>query len=171
MEEKRAFPHPLYNSFSKNALKARIIALSKNRGISRLTATVGVFLLVILFIVFSTSSLQIGGDISQVERIIGESEIFTESEINDMMDSVTRYFRFFPECTLSELSYDEEFSLRESDNRNAKAGEYAVILSTFHTHETPPDGSFEPNFTYRGWTWTLKRTIFGGWKIISFGYA
>ncbi len=170
MEEKRAFPHPLCSSFSKNALKARITALMKNRGISRLTAAVGVIALICLFFVFGTSSLQIGGDANHVERIIGESEIFTEAEINDMMDTVIRFFPAFEGCTLRELNYDEEVSLREPYVQNAPTGRRAVLLSTFDTSETSASGGFNPDFTYRRWMWLLEKNSLGGWTIYDWGY-
>ncbi len=170
MEEKRSFPHSLYNSFSKNALKTRITALMKNRGISSLTTAVGVFLLVILFVVFATSSLQIGGDASHVERIIGESEIFTEAEINDMMDAVIRFFPAFEGCTLHELSYDEAVSLREPYVQKAPTGQRAVLLSTFDTTEISADSGFNPDFTYRRWMWLLEKNPLGGWTIYDWGY-
>ena len=113
-----------------------------------------------------------GGRVSGVNRIIGTSELYSETEIESAMSVVIRKFRSdFDGCTLLELSYDEEKTVKEQE-RHAEKGEtdkVMVLSSKFYVAEG--DGSLSPDTTYEGWTWELTRSGFGGWKLTNYGFA
>lgn len=109
------------------------------------------------------------GDVSQVDRVVGESEIFTSRQIDKAMDAGTRDFhRNFSGCTLLKLEYDE------TDAQNGQTeldGDTIVINSSFYVDSSGASESLEPNSTYRNFRWTLTRTIWGGWEVRDRGCA
>lgn len=52
-----------------------------------------------------------GGNVTAVNRVFGESQIYNKWEIGSAMNVVIRLFKNeFDGCTLTELKYDEEVS-------------------------------------------------------------
>lgn len=113
-----------------------------------------------------------GGDVSHVERVIGESELYTETEIKGAMSEVAEFFRAeFDGCTLTELRYDEEkFAEKQIKWAEEYGSEVIVLLSTFDVDESGGEGNLEPNSTYEGYQWILTRTLFG-WELQNWGYG
>ena len=114
-----------------------------------------------------------GGNTASVTRITGESSLYTEAEISKMMDTVERAFRKeFRGCTLTELEYDEEFSLKQSEDwaRQYEADEAVVLLSSFNVDGSGGDGSLKPNSSYSRWMWVLTRDGNGAWAWNTWGY-
>jgi len=112
------------------------------------------------------------GKVSGVSETIGPSAIYTEQEIENAMDVVKRQFAAgFEGCTLLELWYDEEVSLKEADEWAEQYGakEAIVLLSNFDVDESGGDGSMNPNSTYTDWMWILVRNN-GGWELKTWGY-
>ena len=107
------------------------------------------------------------------ERIISDSELFSESEINSAMFQVYKTFGLhFEGCVLLEIEYDEEYS-------KARAAEWAehydcdegiVLLSKFYV-AGESDGSLAPGQTYSKWNWILVRNKGGSWKLKDWGYG
>lgn len=115
-----------------------------------------------------------GGDVSNVHRQIGESEIYSTREIGDAMDAVQRCFsRGFEGCTLLELTYDESFSQPRADDWAEQYGaeEAIVLTSSFYVDASGGDGCLEPDSTYRNYQWILVRSGWGGWKLKTWGYG
>ncbi len=116
------------------------------------------------------------GDISEVNRIVGDSALYDENSINKAFDIIEEYFeKEFDACTLTELRYDSEVENKFTDvMRYAKEEEskvLIVILSTFDTDKRGGDGSLNPDYTYIDWRWQLIRTTdLKSWQIISYGY-
>lgn len=109
------------------------------------------------------------GDVSQVDRVMGKSEIFTIRQINKAMDAVTREFhRNFSGCTLLKLEYNEADSL----NGQTKPDEDTIVInSSFYVDSSGASESLEPNSTYKNFRWTLTRSIWGGWEVRDRGCA
>lgn len=116
-----------------------------------------------------------GGDTSHVNRVIGDSDLYTEREIEKMMDIVEKKFRRdFSGCTLTELVYDEtSFGNQHSQAwaEQYEADRIVVITSSFEVDGSGGDGSLNPNSTYRNWEWILSQTGGGAWKLRDWGYA
>lgn len=115
-----------------------------------------------------------GGNVSRVNKIIGDSEVYSRAEIGRAMNVVIRYFKSgFEGCTLTELEYDEEISQKYSEDWVEKynADEGIVFISSFQVDATGGDGSLEPNSTYKNYQWVLTRSGITGWKLQSWGYC
>ena len=113
-----------------------------------------------------------GGNIRKAERIIGESTLYTQQEIEAAMDvAVQQFKRNFDGCTLLRIAYDEALTLKEREYQIEKFGKdhIIVLVSDFYVgnHAEP---TFSPNQTYQNWKWILEKTILG-WKLIGSGYA
>lgn len=116
----------------------------------------------------------LGGDVSNVQRVVGESQIFNKGEINAAMSEVIRFFgREFDGCYLLELKYDEKCSVASSKEwvEQYGADEGIVLYATFYVGDTGGDGSLEPNSTYKNYQWVLTRSGVTGWKLQTWGYA
>lgn len=114
-----------------------------------------------------------GGRVRAVEKIIPESELYSKSEIESAMSVVTRTFRSgFDGCTMLEIAYDEEKTLKEMERNaeNGETGDVMILVSSFKVGEKS-DGSLSPNTTYDGWSWELTRSGLGGWKLTNYGYG
>ena len=114
------------------------------------------------------------GKVKDVQITIGESELYSQREIESAMRKVKWFFRLtFDGCTLRELSYDEEKSARETAEwaESYGAEQAIVILSEFDVDESGGDGSLNPNSTYKNWQWILTRSRGGGWTLQDWGYG
>ena len=101
-----------------------------------------------------------GGNASEVQVITGESEIFTQREIESAMEAAMNHFRKeFNGCTMTKIEYDESKS-REAAAEWAQqydAQEAIVLYSSFDVDASGGDGSLNPNSTYNNWQWVLTR--------------
>ena len=97
------------------------------------------------------------------EKIIGDSEIYSERDIEAAMDVVFRKFCTFEFSVLTELEYDEEFSdnMLEYNTEVYKADEAIVLRSKFIDLRK---GTLE-------WNWTLVRARGGEWELKTWGYC
>jgi len=115
-----------------------------------------------------------GGNASEVQLITGESELFTEREIEKAMEVAMQFFRKeFDGCTMTKIEYNEEKS-------KAAAVEWAqryadedgiVLFSSFDVDSSGGDGSLNPNSTYNNWKWILTRSKDGNWVLRTWGYG
>lgn len=102
-----------------------------------------------------------------------KSEIYTENDINDAINTTLAYFMFnFSGCKLTEIYYaGDEYSDEFSEwAKQYNADEAIILLSTFDVDFTGGDGSLEPNSTYEGWNWILVRSGNGNWEHVDHGY-
>lgn len=109
------------------------------------------------------------GKVSGVKETIGPSAIYSEREIQSAMDVVKRQFAAgFGGCTLLELWYDEEVSLKQAEEWAAQyeAKEAIVLQSDFYVTKNP---TFSSNSTMKNWSWILVRNN-GGWELKTSGY-
>lgn len=114
-----------------------------------------------------------GGDVSNVQRTIGESQVYTEAEVAQAMDAVERYFRKnFEGCTLLELTYDAKWRLQEEEWAEDAGEDQAIILtSSFYVEPDGGDGSLNQDDTYREWKWIMVRSKSGTWKHFDHGFT
>ena len=116
------------------------------------------------------------GNVSNVNRVVGNSAFYSESLINEAFDVIEKKFaKDFKGCTLTELRYDEDVENRFSEEiekyHKENNQDLIVVLSTFDTDEKGGDGGFNPNDTYTNWQWHLVKTANKkSWDIINWGY-
>ena len=109
------------------------------------------------------------GKVSGAEETIGPSAIYTEREIQSAMDVVKRQFASgFEGCTLLNLRYDEETSLKSADEwaEQYEAEEAIVLLSDFYVTK---NRTFSSHSIMKNWSWVLVRSG-GGWELKTSGY-
>lgn len=115
-----------------------------------------------------------GGNVSRVHTVVGESEIFTQGEIEEAMEAAMDYFRKeFDGCTMTKITYDEAKG-RKAAMEWAKqygADEAIVLYSSFDVGASGGDGSLNPNSTYNNWQWVLTRDSDGEWVLRTWGYG
>ena len=113
-----------------------------------------------------------GGDVRNVKRNPGESQLYSEGEINFAMNEVIDFFeKEFDGCTMTEIRYDEEkYAKRQSAESEDYGSDVMILLTDFDVDSSGGDGSLNPNSTYRNYQWTLTRTLFG-WEIRDWGYG
>lgn len=112
------------------------------------------------------------GKVSDVNETIGPSTIYSENEIQSAMNLVKAQFSTgFEGCTLLDLWYDEEVSLKQAADWAAQyeATEAIVLLSNFYVKPNSKNPVFTPNRTYGNWNWILIRNN-GGWQLKDWGY-
>ena len=90
------------------------------------------------------------------------------------VQAVIAGFRDFQGCTLKEISYAGDETVRKEQEYILGFGDYdegIVLLSSFTVDEHGGDGSLEPNHTYTRWGWYLARKNGGKWNIVTCGYG
>ncbi len=106
------------------------------------------------------------------EKIISDSELFSEREINSAMFQVYKTFGLnFEGCVLLEIEYDEEYSKDRAEEWAEHYGfdEGIVLLSKFYV--AGENGSLASGETYSKWNWILVRNNGGSWKLKDWGYG
>lgn len=115
----------------------------------------------------------------KIDITIGQSDKFSDKEINDAIDCVVSNFSF-PACTLTKIWYDEEKSNtvtnayiacgRGSEN-GAVPENVIVLLSEFYVDDSGDNPVLEADSTYSDYNWILKRdSKTSSWKIDDSGY-
>lgn len=115
-----------------------------------------------------------GGDASQVRMHVGESEFYTQQEIEQAMEVAMNHFRKeFAGCTMTKIEYDEEKSGKAAREwaQQYGADEGIVLYSSFDVDASGGDGSLNPNSTYTKWQWILTRNKGEGWVLRTWGYG
>lgn len=114
------------------------------------------------------------GDVSNVQKIVGRSAVYTAQEIESAMDLAIDHFRReFEGCTMTEISYEETVSERSASAwvQTYAAEECIVLLSSFDVDSGGCDGSLNPNSTYTKWQWVLVRSDNAAWELKTWGYG
>ena len=113
------------------------------------------------------------GDVSQVERVYVDSEIFSQEDINSAEDVVIDEFKSgWNGCSLKKLYYAGDSWAKEFEywKKRYNADEAIVLLSTFDVDSSGGDGSLNPNSTYEDFNWILVRSNGGKWEHKDHGY-
>ncbi len=116
----------------------------------------------------------LGGKISGAEVIPQTSEIYSEQDIDAAISAVRVYFKLsFFDCTLTEIGYigDEHKEQFAELAEHYGADEVIILTSSFDVGKLGGDGSLNPNSTYSGWTWELKRELGGKWRLVDYDFA
>ena len=134
-----------------------------------ITITVSLILLLLSLTACNTS-----GEIKNCERSISESALYTEDEINEIMDIVADYFKAeFEGCSLLTLTYDEGYSNEWSADwaQQYEADRAIVFLSDFYVSPTGDNGCLNTDVTYKKWGWILTQTDNENWVLRTWGYG
>ena len=120
------------------------------------------FLLILLAAVLALSLSGCGIPFT-AKKIIDDSKIYSERDIEKAMNLVYRQFAFFEGCVLLELEYDEEYSTERMNGwvEQYDADEAIVLRSKFIDLRK---GTLE-------WNWTLVRARGGEWELKTYGYC
>ena len=105
---------------------------------------------------------------------LGESELYTKTEIMNAVDVVKAEFRESEDLTLLRIKYDESYTLREMKYRKEHYGEETVIVLLADINvglDAFAAGSFLPGHTSTDYQFILTPNRFGRWTIQDRGYA
>lgn len=109
------------------------------------------------------------GITSNVEIKIGDTNRFTENDINEAIECVIDYFPDFKDCELLTIEYDEKWSddfSSQYDNANT-----IVLKSSYHVFESSRETSFNNDYTYTEWGWVVVRAdTKSKWELKDWGY-
>ena len=113
-----------------------------------------------------------GGNVRSVQRIVGESTIYTDAEIEDAMDVVEQKFKKdFYDCKLLRLEYNEGKTLTERFYRAEQYGvERVIVLESDYYVGNHAEACFTPDYTYQNWKWILTDEG-DGWLLRTSGYG
>ncbi|MBE6884936.1 MAG: hypothetical protein E7487_10055 [Ruminococcaceae bacterium] len=128
-----------------------------------------------LFIILFSAQLLFrttGGDTSDLHRISGASELYTDDEIEQIMEIVEQHFKKeFNGCRMTELEYNESFSLKACDEWASQyAADRAIVLTSSFFVGLFADESLTTNTTYRNWQWILTKNNGEPWILQTWGY-
>ena len=116
-----------------------------------------------------------GGDVSNVERSMSVSDLYSEEEICDAMDIAEAHFqKEFEGCRLKNLRYEESDQILAEQAgwaRQYAEDEAIVLLSDFSVSRFGADASLNPNENYINWKWVLTRSVGGEWTLRTWGYG
>lgn len=127
------------------------------------------YICLLLSLALLLAGCSVGRDEARIT--VGESETYSKREILSAMDKVRAHFvKYFDDCTLTDLWYDEALCLKEADQRAEQydAEEAIILLSNFDTG-SDTDGSLNPGDTYQNWMWILVHRWYG-WELVDWGY-
>ncbi|MGG5461121.1 DUF4829 domain-containing protein [Clostridium sp. B9] len=171
---KRFCLKPLLISSSKNITRNQYSIKTKHNKKIKLILSMCLILILLPLV-----SCEINEESKNVGIDIGQSTKFTKEEIEKAINEIIYNFDF-PECTLTNVSYDEEKSnqIIESylSNGSGKVNgaiseNVIVLLSSFNVDGSGDNPVLEPNTTYTDYTWTLIRAKKSSdWKIDEQGY-
>ena len=139
------------------------------------------FLLLVVGITIFIYQHQTNTNADSVKEKIGQSEKFTNGDINTAFDTIKKEFKKDKGIKLTELQYSEKESnaMIESDLHSGLGGwitevgeeNVIVVFSTFKTGSSV-DSGWEPNKIMDGYSWTLIRDSKNGkWRVKNKGYA
>lgn len=113
------------------------------------------------------------GDVTVVDLEPGESALYSHEDIYDAMDEVLESFEEeFPGCVLTNLVYDEEYSVQKAAQWAERYGddEAIIFLSGIDAIKDSADGKLKSGVSYKDWQWILTRDDGGSWEVQVWGY-
>ncbi len=132
-----------------------------------------ILLIVLLALVAGAFHLGRMGDVSQVQRTIGKSSVYTESEIEEAMDVAEAYFRTnLTGCKLLTLDYDADWWYPEENWAEIyKMNQAIIVTSSFYVPAKGADACWNPDSLYTEWQWVLVRNNGEAWTMKTCGYG
>ena len=132
---------------------------------------------IIIFIIMLVTIAVIfykNGDISNVNIILKESEIYSNEDINSAVDIALKYFKKnFKGCSLLEIGYiGDEINNNYSNYAKINNKEEVIVLtSSFNVDSSGGEnGELNPNSKYDDWNWILVRNENENWEHVDHGY-
>lgn len=126
-----------------------------------------------------TAACNNGVGSGEVIITIGESQKFSENELNEAINCVEEKFKEFKGCKLTDLWYDEEksnltiegyMSNGHGSINGVKPEDIVVFFSNFDVDSSGGE-SFNPNTTYSDWSWIIIRdSKTNKWELDDWGY-
>ncbi len=113
------------------------------------------------------------GNIDNLKVTLGNSDLYTKEELQSAVDYILGKFQVdFTDCVMTELNYDEAFSLSQSKvwADQYDADEAIVFTCTFNTTENYQEPVMEPGQVCEGYNWILTRNEGEDWTLQTWGY-
>ena len=113
---------------------------------------------------------------------LGDSELYTEDELNAAVEAIMAQFSEFEGCKLYDIRYAGDDANNEKNlewmndlapgkGYEANFTQVAEFLSDFHSPINNIEGTgFDADHDYTDWQWWLARSGDGEWKILTWGY-
>lgn len=111
-----------------------------------------------------------------IEISYGESEQFSDSEMEDAVDAIKEKFKDFEGCELIKIWYEESKANLEVERyltreNNMKRENIIIFYSDFKVDSTGRNPVLNPDSTYTDWMWILTREdITKEWTVKDWGY-
>lgn len=105
----------------------------------------------------------------------GESDIYTESDMDAAIEQIEKEFATWEGCELHSISYtSDECNSEENIEWMNNIGDTEFtqcieFISDFHSPKAG-GGAWEADFEYTAWQWWLARTDNGEWNLLTWGY-
>ena len=106
----------------------------------------------------------------------GTSEIYTEDDMEEMVDLIEEEFSTWNGCELHALRYggdelanEENLQYVNSMRDDKSFVDCAVFQGDFHS-PVEDKGAWDPDTEYTDWNWWLAREEGGNWELITWGY-
>lgn len=111
---------------------------------------------------------------------LGDSELYTEDELNAAVEKIRTQFEEFEGCELFDIRYagdeaNNEENLKWMNDLAPGKGfepnftQVAEFLSDFHS-PVEETGAWQADTDYLDWQWWLARSGDGDWEILTWGY-
>ena len=120
------------------------------------------------------------GNTGDAEIIYGDSDIYSQSDMDSAIRLIKREFSGWSGCELHKIEYacDECNSeenikwlneLAEANGIKAELTQCIQFVSEFHSPKNG-GGAWNPDEEYTGWQWNLARAEGGRWYLLTWGY-
>ncbi|MBQ7903664.1 MAG: hypothetical protein IJ362_08045 [Oscillospiraceae bacterium] len=98
------------------------------------------------------------------EKIIGESTLYSERQINSALNTAARCFLpILTECKVTKLYYDEEWNI----NRGGDKDTITVFCDFEVMYDTPV---WEKGNSLHRWSWHMEK-VCGIWIVTNYGFG
>lgn len=131
------------------------------------------FMLIMCSLLYACKSKE---NVDDVEITYGESELFSDSEIENAVDAIKEKFKDFEGCELIKIWYDEGKSKLEAERyltkeNGMKKENIIIFYSDFKVDSSGKNPVLNPDSTYTDWMWILTREdITKDWTVKDWGY-
>lgn len=135
--------------------------------------TIFILILFLIMIFFITYKINNKGDIKGAEILIGESHIYSESDIKKAMDVVLKKFKMRVPAKLIKIWYDETINEREynllKERYDLNYQNFIVICTSFKTNRNIGSNTgYDSEYMYSDVHWTLTKDLNGNWVFIDY---
>lgn len=139
--------------------------------------TLTIYFFIMVFIISGCNNSLLGGaDYKNVKIDFGQSELYSQQDMNAAIKVILNKFKTWNGCTLYTITYTNDERSKENVSycnrlkHNANFTEAIVFESSFHTPKNGNNG-FNPDEDYEGWSWFLAREGNGSWELLTWGYG